>query len=143
LSFVEFVDSSKVVEDRGGDVDSTEWLLIESEKRNGLLEIPSLSLALQVVRQPLKTLVETISRGGAGGLDVPLALAERVKSELVGDLGSVHGVGEILLVGKDKKKGLTELILVKHTEKLLTGLADTVTIVGVDNEDDTLGVLEV
>lgn len=103
----------------------------------------TLSLALQVVGQPLQTLVETISRGGAGSLDVPLALAERVKSELIGDLSSVHGVGQILLVGKDEEESITELILVQHALKLLTSLADTVAIVGIDNEDDTLSVLEV
>lgn len=51
--------------------------------------------------------------------------------------------GKILLVGKDQEDGIPELILVEHALKLLTSLNDTVTIVGVDNEDDTLGVLEV
>lgn len=66
-----------------------------------------------------------------------------MKSELIGDLGSVHGVGQILLVGEDEEKSITELILVQHALKLLTSLADTVAIVGIDNEDDTLSVLEV
>lgn len=50
---------------------------------------------------------------------------------------------QILLVGKDQEKSVTELILVQHALELLTGLNNTVAIVGVDNEDDTLGVLEV
>lgn len=124
------------------------WLSTYSTLSNFLLSFcflgtTTLSLALQVVGQPLQTLVETISRGGAGSLDVPLALAERVKSELIGDLSSVHGVGQILLVGKDEEESITELILVQHALKLLTSLADTVAIVGIDNEDDTLSVLEV
>lgn len=45
---------------------------------------------------PFETLVETVSRGGTSGLDVPSPLSERVKAELVGDLGSVHGVWQIL-----------------------------------------------
>lgn len=51
--------------------------------------------------------------------------------------------GKILLVGEDKEDSISELILVEHALKLLSGLDNTVAIVGVDNEDDTLGVLEV
>jgi hypothetical protein len=50
---------------------------------------------------------------------------------------------QILLVGEDKEQSITELVLVEHALKLLTGLDDTITIVGVDDKDDTLGVLEV
>jgi len=95
------------------------------------------------VAQPFETLVQTVSRGGAGRLDVPSALPEAVKAELVGDLGGVHGVRKILLVGEDKQKSIPQLVFVEHTLELLTGLDDTVAIVGVDDEDDTLGVLEV
>ena len=66
-----------------------------------------------------------------------------MQAKLVSDLSSVHGVGQILLVGEDEEKGITELVLVEHALELLTGLDDTVAIVGVDDEDDTLGVLEV
>lgn len=50
---------------------------------------------------------------------------------------------QILLVGEDQEHGVPELVLVEHTLKLLTGLNDTIAIVAVDDEDDTLGVLEV
>lgn len=50
---------------------------------------------------------------------------------------------KILLVGEDQKKSISQLVLVEHTLQLLAGLNDTVTIVAVDDEDDTLGVLEV
>lgn len=93
--------------------------------------------------KPLETLVEAISRGGAGGLNVPAAMSQAVKAELVGDFGSVHGVGKILLVGKDQENGVAELVLVEHALKLFAGLNDTVTIVAIDDKDDTLGVLEV
>lgn len=53
--------------------------------------------------QPLQTLVETITRGSARSLDVPCPLSERLQTKLVSDLGGIHGVREILLVGKDKK----------------------------------------
>lgn len=66
-----------------------------------------------------------------------------MQTELVGDLGSVHCVWQILLVCEDKEKSIPELVLVQHALELLTSLRDTVTIVAVNNEDDTLGVLEV
>jgi len=51
--------------------------------------------------------------------------------------------GKILLVGEDEEDSVPQLILVQHALQLLTGLDDTVAIVGVDDEDDALGVLEV
>lgn len=45
---------------------------------------------------PFKTLVQTVTGRGASGLDVPSSLTERVQTKLVGDLGGVHGVGQIL-----------------------------------------------
>jgi len=95
------------------------------------------------VAQPFETFIETITGSSAGRLDVPGALSETVKTKLVCDFGSVHGVGKILLVGEDKEKSVTELILVQHALELFTCLDDTISVVGVDNEDDTLGVLEI
>ncbi len=66
-----------------------------------------------------------------------------METELIGDLSSVHGVGQILLVGEDKQEGITQLVLVEHPLEFLTRFRDTFPIVGVDDEDDTLGVLEV
>lgn len=66
-----------------------------------------------------------------------------METELVGDFSSVHGVREILLVGKNEEVGGAELILIEHALKLLTGLGYTLTIVGVDHEDDALSILEV
>ena len=116
----------------------------------------------QRVAEPLETLVETVTGRGAGRLNVlrvyeldfnstlrfshktyPGALSQAVQAKLVGDLSGVHGVGQILLVGEDQEKGVPEFVLVEHALQLLTGLDNTVTIVAVDDEDDTLGVLEV
>ena len=66
-----------------------------------------------------------------------------MQTELVGDLSGVHGVGQILLVGEDQEESISEFVLVEHALKLLTSLDNTVTIVAVNDEDDTLGVLEV
>lgn len=82
-----------------------------------------------------------------------------MQTQLVGNLGGVHGIlshvnislrlsdrvtnWQILLVGEDQKNGISELILVQHSLEFLPSLDNTVTIVAVDNEDDSLGILEV
>jgi hypothetical protein len=50
---------------------------------------------------------------------------------------------KILLVGKDQEKSITEFVLVQHALEFFTGFNDTISIVGIDDEDDALGVLEV
>jgi len=72
-----------------------------------------------------------------------VSLTERMKTKLIRNLGRVHGIGKILLVGEDKQKGIAKLIFVQHALKFVSGFRDTVTIVGIDDEDDTLGVLEI
>lgn len=102
-----------------------------------------LDSALDVGGHPVKTLVEALGGGGAAALNEPVALAEGVEAELLGDVGGGHGVGEILLVGEDEEDSVAELILGEHLLELITGLADTIAIVGINNEDNTVGVLEV
>ena len=41
----------------------------------------------------------------------PVALAQGVEAELVGDLCRVHGVGQILLVGEHQQHGVAQLVL--------------------------------
>jgi hypothetical protein len=48
-----------------------------------------------------------------------------------------------LLVGKDQEHGIPQFILVQHALKFLTSLDYTITIVAVDDEDDSLSVLEI
>jgi len=98
---------------------------------------------LQVGRQPLQTLVQTVSGGGTSGLDVPWSLSDGMQAQLLGDLCSVHGIRQVLLVGKHKQQRVSQLVLVKHLLQFLTGLGDTVSVVGVNHENNTLGVLEV
>lgn len=59
------------------------------------------------------------------------------------NLSSMETHWQILLVGEDQEESVPELILVQHTLQLLSCLNNTIAIVGVDNEDNTLGVLEV
>jgi len=66
-----------------------------------------------------------------------------MQTKLVRDLSSVHGVRQVLLVGKDKQDGLTKLILIQHAVELIAGLANAITIVRVNNKYHALGVLVV
>ena len=76
-------------------------------------------------------------------LDEPCPLPKPVQSKLVSDLSGVHSIGKILLVGEDKEQGVPELIFVQHPLQFLASLRNTFPIVRVDDEDDTLGVLEI
>jgi len=98
---------------------------------------------VEVGGKPFETLEQAVTRGGASGLDIPFALPQAVEAKLICDLGGVHGVRKILLVGEDKKDSIAELILVEHALEFLTRLDNTITIVAIDDEDDTLRVLEV
>ena len=70
-------------------------------------------------------------------------LAQRVQPKLVCNVRCVHCVREILLVCKDKENSVPELILVQHSMKLVASLSRTVPVVGIDNKDEPLRVLEV
>ncbi len=66
-----------------------------------------------------------------------------MQAQLIRNLGGIHGIRQILLIGKDQQESISELILVEHALQFLTGFDDTVAIVAVDDEDDALRVLEV
>lgn len=95
---------------------------------------------LQLIGQPIETFVETVSAGGARGLDVPIAVAQRMQTELVGDFGRVHGVRQVLLVGEYQKYGVPELVFGEHAHELVFGLGDTLPIVAVHYEDQALQI---
>lgn len=73
----------------------------------------------------------------------PGTLPQAVQTQLVRNLSRVHRVRQILLVGENQQERISQLVLVQHALQLLAGLNDTVTVVAVDDEDDTLRVLEV
>ena len=41
----------------------------------------------------------------------PVAATQVVEAELVSDLGSIHGIGQVLLVGENQQRGVTQLVL--------------------------------
>ena len=73
----------------------------------------------------------------------PSALPQAVQTKLIRNLRRVHGIGQILLVCEHEQKCVPQLVLVEHALQLLAGLDHTITVVGVDDKDDTLCVLEV
>ena len=88
----------------------------------------------------------------------PSTAGQALQAKLLGNLGGTHSILErsvstppscrstyrqILLVGENKEKGIAKFILIQHTLQLFPRLDDTVAIVAVHHEDDTLGVLEV
>ena len=59
----------------------------------------------------------------AGATRAPVALAQGVQAELVGDLRRIHGVGQILLVSKDQQHRVAKLVLQVKDNRVLTVLA--------------------
>jgi len=114
-------------------------IFIQGDDRRRLLSLDEGS------GKPVKTLVEAITGGRATGLDVPLAVgwAESVQSELVGHFGGAHGIWKILLVGEHEQHRVAELVLVQHSVQFVSGGIDTVSIIGIHDEDQTLRVLVV
>ena len=90
--------------------------------------------------KPVESLVKAIASNSASALDEPGAAADGVESKLISDLGASEGTWKILLVGEDEKDGVTELFLSEHLVELLTVLFDSLSIVGVNDVDETLGV---
>ena len=100
-----------------------------------------LFLLLERRGKPVQTFVEPIASCGAASLDVPLSVTEAVETKLVGHFSGTHGVRQVLLIREDEENGFAELVFVKHSVQLIAGGIDTITIVRVDHEDETLSVL--
>jgi len=66
-----------------------------------------------------------------------------MKSKFVGHFCCTHSIGEILLIRKHKENSITELILVQHSVELVSCSINTVRVVRIDHEDETLGILVV
>lgn len=91
----------------------------------------------------LGTFVKTVAASSTGSLDIPTPLPQTVESQFIGDFSGVHGVGKILFVRENEKESITKLILIEHALKLLACLGNTFTIVRINYEYDSLGILEV
>ena len=73
-------------------------------------------------------------------MDVPCLSSDGVETELIGDFWSCHGSWEILFVGINQDNGVLELFIVDHFVEFFLGIINSISIVRVDDENDTLGV---
>jgi len=79
-----------------------------------------------LIGQPIKTLVEAIATGGTGGLDVPVAVTQRVQTQLVCDLGSVHGIWQVLSRERERENKMTFMAAILHSASYARTLPVTV-----------------
>ena len=103
----------------------------------------SLLLLSKGGRQPVQALVQALGGGGDGGLDVPFAVADAMEAQSLGDFRGGESLGEILLVSENKEDGIAELLFVEHLVKLVVSIFETLVVITIHHEDDTVGVLVV
>lgn len=66
-----------------------------------------------------------------------------MKPKLISDFSGIHRIRQILLVGKDKQEGIAKIVLVQHALEFFPGLGNTLAIVGINNKNYSLCVLEI
>merc|ERR1719427_417987 len=71
------------------------------------------------IREPVQTLIQSISRSCTRGLDIPCAIANRIQLQALCNLSNRQRLREILLVTEDKKNGVAQLIFSEHPVQLL------------------------
>jgi len=98
---------------------------------------------LEGVGEPVEALVQSLAVGGARGLDVPVPVPHALQAQLLRQLGRLQRVGKILFVGEYKQDSISELIFTQHSCKFVSCLANTISIVRINNENQSLGVLEI
>jgi hypothetical protein len=76
-------------------------------------------------------------------LDVPRSVSETMKTKPVGKRRDVHSSREILLVREDEEHRITQFGLACQPLDILAYLGDPVDVVGIDDEDNGLRVLEI
>jgi hypothetical protein len=72
-----------------------------------------------------------------------MTLAQRMKTQFIRDLCGIHCVWKILFIGKYQQDGIPQFVFVQHAVQLVPRLADAITIVAIDHENEALGVLEI
>ena len=64
-----------------------------------------------------------------------------MQAKFVSHFSSRHGIGKILFVGEDKQDGFFQFVFVEHPVEFISGSINTVSIVGIDNENQALCIL--
>lgn len=68
---------------------------------------------------------------------------QRSQSKFLRQLSCCHGVWQILLVCKHQNHSIAQFVLVQHVVQLLLCLDDALSVVGIDDKNEPLRVLEV
>ena len=95
------------------------------------------------LREPVESLEKTVTSDGTRGLDLPGSIANGMEAKLIRDLGACECAWQVLLVGEDEEHGVAQLWLGEHLVELLAVVFNTLSIIGVDDEDEALGVVVV
>lgn len=103
----------------------------------------SLTALLQNVIQPAETFMQALTSRGSSWLNMPRALMTISQSELLDNFTSTHGLGQVLFVGQNEQDSVTKLVFIQHAIKFVTRNGNTVTIVAIDDKDNTLRVVVV
>ena len=83
--------------------------------------------------------MEAGSSGFLSGDFLKVKTSDSLLSQFVTcDFSGIHGVGQILFVGEDEENGFSEFVLVQHPIQLLASFTDSLTIVAVNHEDQSL-----
>lgn len=93
--------------------------------------------------QPVEALVQTLSSCTTAALNVPVALAQSVESQLLRHLRRTHRVRQILLVREYEQRSVAQLVFNKHLIQLRFRVFHTVPVVTIHYEDNTVRVLVV
>ena len=75
-------------------------------------------------------------------LNVPVPVPHVVEAQLVSDLSRVHGLGQVLLVGKDQHHGVSQLVLRQHPVQLVPGLGYPLPVIAVHHEYQSISILK-
>ena len=75
-------------------------------------------------------------------LNVPVPVPHVVEAQLVSDLRWVHGLGQVLLVGKDQHHSIPQLVLRQHPVQLVPGLSYPLPVIAVHHEYQSISVLK-
>lgn len=87
-----------------------------------------------------QTLEDTLTSRCTAGLYLPqVVLCNLVQLELVRDLLWTHGTGNVLLVREHQEKSILHLTVLDDASQLGSCLVNTVAVVRVNNEDQSLG----
>ena len=90
--------------------------------------------------QPSQTLKDTLTGSRAAGLDLPgVVLGHDAQVQCVGHLLWLHAAGYILLVGEDEEERVFHFAVLNDARQFRARFFDTVAVVAVDYEDQTLG----